>query len=84
MYNISRMCESYIRGVVETWFIKDVVGLDGPNYQYDGRGRPTFCARILKVSSDEWTSIVRKNLRSLKPGFASHEVMRILHEALCS
>jgi hypothetical protein len=53
--NMSRMCETYIRGVVETWFLKDVVGPDGPNYQYDGRGKPTFCTRILNVSSDEWT-----------------------------
>ena len=63
-------CGSYIRGVVETWHIKDAVGPD----QYGNGGYLTFCSRILQVSSDEWTSIIRRNLRSVEPGFASVEV----------
>ena len=73
-------CDSYIRGVVETWLLKDVVGPD----QYESHEGTTFCDRILKVSVDEWVSIVRRNLKSLKPGFASGEVMRLIHDALCN
>lgn len=79
--HLRSFCDSYVRGVVEAWHITSVVG---PS-QYEGRhGRPPFCDRILKVSAEEWSNIVRRNLKSVKPGFASYEVMRLIHDTLCN
>ena len=79
--HLRSFCDSYVRGVVEAWHITSVVG---PS-QYEGRhGRPPFCDRILKVSAEEWSNIVRRNLRSVRPGFASFEVMRLIHDTLCN
>ncbi len=74
-------CESYVRGVVETWMLKDVVGVNPMRYK--SNGRYPYCETITKVSGDEWSRIVRDNLDSMKPGFAAGAVMETIHKRLC-
>ena len=75
-------CKTYIRGVVETWMLKDIVGVNPDRYSSRGN-EPTFCETISKVSDDEWLKIIRSNLNSMKPGFAADAVMDALFKQLC-
>jgi len=75
-------CKSYIRGVVETWFLKDLRSVD-PNGFSSENGTPVYCETIFKVSDDEWKRIVIKNIDSTERNFASADVMSALFKGLC-
>ena len=75
-------CTTYVHGVVETWFVKDLAGFDPPQF-VSRPNTPIFCDTILKVSDKEWVKIVRDNLNSMRPGFASDAVIDVLHKKLC-
>ena len=74
-------CKTYLRGVVDTWILKDIVSIDPP--KYDARNGVTFCEAIIEVSDDEWVRIIRQSLSSMPPLFASDAVMKTLSTKLC-
>lgn len=77
-------CKSYLHGVVETWELKDIVSVNPDRYLSSGNKlKPTFCETINKVSDSEWVAIVRSNLNTMEPGFASNAVMVALSNRLC-
>lgn len=79
-------CIVYLHGVVETWMIKDVVNQskDSERFNYlSNNNSPTYCETINKVSENEWMEIVRNNLNTMEPGFASNAVMKALSDKLC-
>lgn len=75
-------CSFYIRGVVESWFVKDIAGVNPVAYKSHNNS-PEFCDTIFKVSNSEWTKIVLNDLNNMKPGFASGAVMNALSNQLC-
>ena len=75
-------CKAYLSGVVEAWYLKDVVGVRPYRFQSGALG-PPFCEMILKVSEEDLVNIVRSNLKFMKPGFAADAVMDVLSKKLC-
>lgn len=75
------MCSVYLHGVVEAWMLKDVISADPPKY-LQGNG-PQFCEAINEASGDKRVLLIRRNLKSMQPGFAADAVMRTLSKDLC-
>jgi hypothetical protein len=75
-------CGTYIRAVVEAWMAKDVVSVD-PYIYSSQNGTPTYCDAIGDATENAWIKVVRIDLRSMQPGFASAAVMHSLSKSYC-
>ena len=75
-------CGAYIRAVVESWMVKDLVSVDP--YKYSSQnGTATYCDAIGYAAESDWVQTVRKDLKGMQPGFASGAVMHSLSKRYC-
>jgi len=76
------LCKMYLHGVIETWLLNDIDGVE-PNRYSSKNNLPTYCDTINKISSDEWIKIVQEELNTMDSGFGASAVMEILSKKLC-